>query len=60
MTSCRVLAFSPVRASTMRAEIAIFPGVACRLIQNTRTTAAGMTHDSKKSSGPWIRSVLSQ
>ena len=42
----------PVLASTTRAEMAIFPGVACRKSQNSTTATAGKTQLTMKSTGP--------
>jgi hypothetical protein len=42
--NCPVVGRLPVCASTMVAEMAIFPGVACRVTQNMMTAIAGSTH----------------
>jgi len=46
-----------VSASTMRAPIAILPGVACRYSQNTMTAAAGSTQFSRTSASPCTASA---
>ena len=49
---CSVEGFPPVRASTILAEITIFPGVACQRIQNRMAATTGNTKEMTKSASP--------